>query len=175
MQYQPLKGSSYIPLPATLAIVNVQNLDQKSKCFMWLILAALYPKQGQHNNPNRVGNYTSYHDDLDFKNIPFPVRVADVPKFERKNDIRQCLRIRKAGDLPDTPDKRKRTSTLVERRHIFAGSKTSTYYSQIKTAIKINIVTAITASTDLPSKFYWIVIFRIAKFTALNALRCRQK
>jgi len=89
VQYQPLQGSSYIPLPAKLAIkkviVNVQNQDQK--CFMWSILAALHPIQGQHNNPNRVGNYTSYQDELDLTNIPFPVRVADVPKFEKKNDI----------------------------------------------------------------------------------------
>ena len=89
VQYQPLKGSSFIPLPAKLAtkkaIVNVQNQDQK--CFMWSILAALHPIQGQHNHPNRVGNYTSYQDELDFTNTPFPVRVADVPKFEKKNDI----------------------------------------------------------------------------------------
>lgn len=45
VQYNPMKGSSYLPLPATLAkkkaIVNVMNTDQK--CFMWSVLAALYP------------------------------------------------------------------------------------------------------------------------------------
>ncbi|CAG2208280.1 unnamed protein product [Mytilus edulis] len=44
-RYRPLKGSSYIPLPIKLrskhAIVNVKNKD--SKCFMWSILAAMYP------------------------------------------------------------------------------------------------------------------------------------
>lgn len=86
VQYQPLQGSIYIPLPAKLAnkkaIVNVQNQDHKF--FMWLILASLHPKQGQDNNPNRVSNNTSYQGELHFMNIPSPVRVADDPKFEKK-------------------------------------------------------------------------------------------
>lgn len=45
VQYNAMKGSSYLPLPATLAkkktIVNVMNTDQK--CFMWSVLADLYP------------------------------------------------------------------------------------------------------------------------------------
>lgn len=43
--YRPIKRSSYVPLPAKLAkkkaIINVQNTYQK--CFMWSVLAALYP------------------------------------------------------------------------------------------------------------------------------------
>ena len=89
VKYKPLKGSSFIQLPAKLAnkkaIVNVQNTDQK--CFMWSVLAALHPTQGQHGNPNRVFNYTKYMDELDFSDIPFPVRVSDVPKFEMKNGL----------------------------------------------------------------------------------------
>jgi hypothetical protein len=44
-RYRPLKGSSYIPLPIRLrskyTIINVTNKD--NKCFMWSIMAALYP------------------------------------------------------------------------------------------------------------------------------------
>lgn len=45
VQYNPIKGSSYLSLPAKLASkkaivnVNVRNTDQK--CFMWSVLAAL--------------------------------------------------------------------------------------------------------------------------------------
>ena len=43
--YNPARGRSYIPTPPVLAskkaVVNVQNTD--NKCFMWSILAALYP------------------------------------------------------------------------------------------------------------------------------------
>ena len=84
--YKPLKGSSYLPLPAKLAnkkaIVNVQNQDDR--CFMWSILAALHPAV---ENPHRVTKYEQYRDELDFANIPFPVRVTDVIKFEKKNNI----------------------------------------------------------------------------------------
>ena len=46
-RYRPLKGSSYILLPIKLrskhAIINIKNKD--NKCFMWSVLAALYPVQ----------------------------------------------------------------------------------------------------------------------------------
>ena len=46
-RFRPLRGSSYIPLPIKLrtkrAIINVKNKD--NKCFMWSVLAVLYPPQ----------------------------------------------------------------------------------------------------------------------------------
>jgi hypothetical protein len=87
--YSPLKGSSYLPLPAKLArkkaIVNVQNTDDK--CFMWSVLAALHPTTGHHGHPNRVNNYIAYQAELNFTDISFPVKVADISKFEKQNDI----------------------------------------------------------------------------------------
>lgn len=45
VDYKPMKGSSYIPLPDFIvknkAIVNIQNRDQK--CFLWCILHYLRP------------------------------------------------------------------------------------------------------------------------------------
>lgn len=86
VQYNLMKGSSYLPLPATLAqkkaIVNVMNTDQK--CFMWSVLAALYPVS---KNPQRVTKYADHTDKLDFTDIPFPVKVTDIPKFEKRNNI----------------------------------------------------------------------------------------
>jgi len=86
VNYKPIKGSSFIPLPVKLAakkaIVNVQNND--NKCFMWSVLAALYPAM---KDPQRVTKYIYHQDRLNFTNIPFPVRVADVQKFEKLNNI----------------------------------------------------------------------------------------
>lgn len=86
VQYNPIKGSSYLSLPAKLAskkaIVNVQNTDQN--CFMWSVLVALYPVT---NHPERVVNYMQHIDKLDFSGIPFPARVGDIPKFEKRNGI----------------------------------------------------------------------------------------
>ena len=52
-KWEPLYGSSYIPLDPYLAnkkaIINMQNEDEK--CFMWSVLRALYPKD---NHPERI-------------------------------------------------------------------------------------------------------------------------
>ena len=46
-EYNPTKGSSYIPLPEWIknkkAIVNIKNKDDK--CCLWCILRYLYPKE----------------------------------------------------------------------------------------------------------------------------------
>ena len=45
-EFDPMKGSSYIPLPDWIlnkkAIVNIQNKDEK--CFLWCVLRYLHPK-----------------------------------------------------------------------------------------------------------------------------------
>ena len=46
VEFNPAKGSSYIPLPDWIsnkkAIVNIKNKDEK--CFLWCILRYLYPR-----------------------------------------------------------------------------------------------------------------------------------
>jgi hypothetical protein len=87
-KYQPLKGSSFIPLPIKLrakyAIVNVQNSDQK--CFQWAVLhvSALFPTV---KHPQRVSKYAPFADKLDFTGIQFPVQMKDIDKFEKQNNI----------------------------------------------------------------------------------------
>ena len=43
--YRPISGSTYIPLPATLAkshsVLSIQNDDEK--CFLYCVLASLHP------------------------------------------------------------------------------------------------------------------------------------
>lgn len=86
IQYDPIKGSSYLPLPSKLAnnkaIINIQNSDQR--CFMWSVIASLYPVA---KDPQRVIKYVQYVDKLDFTDVPFPVKIGDIPKFEKKNQI----------------------------------------------------------------------------------------
>ena len=50
-RYQPLRGGTYLPLPAKLAkkkaIINFQNRD--NECLKWPLRAALFPpKDGKH-------------------------------------------------------------------------------------------------------------------------------
>src|SRR6188508_128987 len=85
--YNPVGGSSYIPLPKFLinkkALVNIQNTDEC--CFKWSVLASLHPSEGDNPHPNRVNQYKKYSSELNFDNIVFPVKLCDIPKFEEQN------------------------------------------------------------------------------------------
>ena len=85
-QYNPVKGSSYIPLPSKLktkkAIINIKNND--NKCFMWSILAGIHPAK---RSAERLYHYQQFQDELDFSGIGFPLTIDKVGKFERQNNI----------------------------------------------------------------------------------------
>ncbi|XP_021341715.1 uncharacterized protein LOC110442433 [Mizuhopecten yessoensis] len=87
VEYTPLEGSSYIPLPPKIqkkkAVLNIQNTDQK--CFLWSVLADIHPIYTDH--PKRVTHYTHYEQELDLNDIDFPVPLSRISKFEKQNDI----------------------------------------------------------------------------------------
>ena len=83
VDYKPIKGSSYIPLPDFLMrkkaiIINIKNKDDK--CFLWSVLRYLHPKQ---IHGERLTDLKEYENDLNFKGIEFPVK--DIQKFENQN------------------------------------------------------------------------------------------
>ena len=84
IDYKPIKGSSYIPLPDFImrkkATINIQNKD--NKCFLWSILRYLHPIQ---KNETRLTDIRKYENDLNSKGIDFPVKLKDIPKFENQN------------------------------------------------------------------------------------------
>ena len=84
VDYIPLNGSSYIELPKQLkgkkAVINIKNEDQK--CFMWCVLRHLHPD----NHPERVSSLRQYENDLDFRDIEFPMKIKDISDFEKKNE-----------------------------------------------------------------------------------------
>ena len=51
VDYKPIRGSSYIPLPDFImrkkAIINIQNRD--NKCFLWSVLRYLHPANRDEN------------------------------------------------------------------------------------------------------------------------------
>lgn len=83
-QYDPIAGSSYIPLPKVLAtktaVVNVQNKD--NLCFKYAVLSALFPPK---SNAHRISNYYPYMNLLKFDGISFPIQVREIQKFEKLN------------------------------------------------------------------------------------------
>ena len=84
VENKPMKGGSYIPLPEFItkkkSIINIQNKD--NKCFLWSILRYLHPVQ---MNEVRLTDLKKYENDLNFKQINFPVKVKDITKFENQN------------------------------------------------------------------------------------------
>ena len=86
-KYNPMRGSSYIKLPASIqkkhARVIVQNFDD-DHCFKWAVFSALHPAE---RNPGGLSNYQQHENELSFAEIAFPVMPKDVPKFEHQNDI----------------------------------------------------------------------------------------
>ena len=84
VEYNPTKGSSYIPLPDWIsnkkAIVNIENKDEK--CFLWCILRYLYPRE---DNDTRLTDLKKYENSLNTKGITFPMKLKDITKFEKLN------------------------------------------------------------------------------------------
>ena len=62
------------------AIINVKNED--NKCFLWSVLRYLYPKE---IHGERLRDLKKYENDLNFKEIEFPVKVKYISKFEKQN------------------------------------------------------------------------------------------
>ena len=84
VEYNPTKGSFYIPLPDWIsnrkAIVNIQNKDEK--CFLWCILRYLHPKE---RDEERLTGLKKYEFSLNTKGITFPMKLKDITKFEKLN------------------------------------------------------------------------------------------
>ena len=85
VKYQPLGGSSYIPLPEYLAkkqaLINLKNDDQQ--CFKWAVTRAINPVE---KNAERIDKkLRAKADTLNWNGITFPTPLLEIDKFERNN------------------------------------------------------------------------------------------
>ena len=81
-----MNGSNYIKIPLrSNAILNIENNDKY--CFIWSILASLYPCNNNH--PNRVSNYKQYFDELNIQDFDFTngFKCSDIHKFNELNNL----------------------------------------------------------------------------------------
>ena len=89
VQYQPMKGSSYIRLPQELrnsskGLINMKNED--NECFRWCHIRHLNPVD---KDPQRIKKSDKqYIQDLDYTGIEFPVTTKQYNKIEKQNEIR---------------------------------------------------------------------------------------
>ena len=88
VEYRPLKGSSYIPLPKKLqnsakGLINLKNED--NECFRWCHIRHLNP---QDKNPQMIKKTDKqYIEKLDYTDIEFPVTVKQYKRIEKQNSI----------------------------------------------------------------------------------------
>ena len=88
VQYQPMKGSSYIELPQELrnsgkGLINMKNED--NECFRCCHIRHLNP---QDKNPQRIKKSDKeYINKLDYSGIEFPVTTKQYNKIEKQNEI----------------------------------------------------------------------------------------
>jgi len=84
-QYRPTQGSSYVETPKYLinkkGVINVYNPND-DLCFAWAVLSALHPSS---HNPDRLTHYQPYLNELNLKGLKFPLKIADIHKFEKLN------------------------------------------------------------------------------------------
>ena len=84
VDYNPMRGSSYIPLPDWItkkkAILNIKNKDDK--CFLWCVLRYLNPKG---KNAELLTDLKQKENSLNTKGINFPIKLKDISKFEKLN------------------------------------------------------------------------------------------
>ena len=89
VNYNPLKGSSYIELPQELqnsakGLINMKNKD--NECFRWCHIRHSNP---QDKDPQRIKKTDKqYIEKLDYSSIEFPVTVKQINKIEKQNNIR---------------------------------------------------------------------------------------
>ena len=87
VQYQPMKGSSYIKLPQELrnsakGLINMKNED--NECFRWCHIRHLNP---QAKYPQRIKKSDKqYVDNLNYNGIEFPVTTKQYNEIEKQNE-----------------------------------------------------------------------------------------
>ena len=85
-KYEPLSGSSYIPLPKVLrskgAIINVKNTND-NECFKWAVTSALHPIESHPERLTKKLRENSKH--FDWSDMTFPTTFKDINKFEKQN------------------------------------------------------------------------------------------
>ena len=81
--YEPLSGSSYIPLPKALnnsmkGLINLKNKDHK--CFMWCHVRLINPTNSHPERINKQDKKISAN--LNYSDIVFPLDINDYEKTE---------------------------------------------------------------------------------------------
>lgn len=81
-------GTSYVELPKKIrnkgACINIKNKD--NKCFLWCLIANFHEVK---SHTDRLSNYNKeeYIREFKFKGIDFPIKILDISRIEKQNDM----------------------------------------------------------------------------------------
>ena len=65
-------------------MINIQSIDE-NECFKWYLVRSLNPAD---DHPARIRKAKRlFGDELNFKDIKFPLKIRDIPKTKNKNFI----------------------------------------------------------------------------------------
>ena len=87
--HDPTRAGSYLRLPNKIleskTVLNIQNDDEL--CALWCILAHLFPKYTGHQRHYKPNAYREHMDEIDTGDLQFPLRIRDIGKLERLNNL----------------------------------------------------------------------------------------
>ena len=88
--HDPTRAGSYLRLPNKIreskSVLNIQNEDDL--CALWSILAHLFPKyRANQRRQSKPDFYREHMDEINTGNIQFPLRIRDIGKLERLNNL----------------------------------------------------------------------------------------
>ena len=148
-EFNPMKGSSYIPLPDWImrkkAIVRIGNKDDK--CFLWSVLRYLHPRE---KNDCRLSDLKKYEFSLNTKGITFPMKIKDITKFEKLNPDLPEINVFSVDDKNTIYPLREVKRDCKNTIDLFLYEEDGKYhYSLIKNLARL-IRSQITSRTDEP-------------------------
>ena len=126
-RYKPLRGGSYIPLPAAVknkqAVINVKS--KGNRCFRDTLRAAKFKVA---KNPQRPAKYPE-DDGLNLTGIDYPTPISQISKVEKQNPLainvfgwdnaHACVTILRLSEYAGDVDRTTVNMLLLEKKDIF--------------------------------------------------------
>ena len=147
VDYNPMKGSSYISLPDWIsnkkAIINIRNKDQK--CFLWCILRYLYPNE---KYVTRLTDLKRYEFSLNTEGINFATKLQHISKFEKLNPSLPGINVFSVNDNKKSYPLRMAEKDCINTIDLFFYEEDGvSHYSLIKNVTRL-VKTQLTSSKN---------------------------
>ena len=90
--FNPIRGKTYVPTPESImkkeAVINIQNEDER--CFEYAVVASQHFDEIDQRQATRPGQYSRWMEGekrLNFEGCEQPMKLQDISKFEKNNNM----------------------------------------------------------------------------------------